>query len=238
MHVDSHHNMTELICNLCDYVTKWNTLFHSHMREKHNVIKKNVKKTATATETGENNSKYLCDQCDFSTKSKQYLKMHVNSKHNGLALKCDMCDHTSTSNSNLKKHRDMKHFGKTYNCNVCDYKSKSNQYLTVHLKTHDPVAWQMMNMMIIDAWLWYLLFKYVNVMFYTNFYSPYVYFNIYPFGPSQFHVNWIHWKIPNETHWYWCLWSSLKLFERRNCLWEGDFWSTFVDTFILANIYF
>ena len=175
MHIDTHHNMTELICNLCDYVTKWNQLFHAHMREKHNVIKKNVRKSATAasTETGEKSSnKHLCDQCDFVTKSKQYLKMHVNSKHNGLSLKCDLCDHTSTSNSNLKKHKDMKHLGKTYNCNVCDYKSKSKQYLTVHLKTHNALAWQMI--IIIDSWLWYLLFislicKYDKTIFIPSF---------------------------------------------------------------------
>ncbi|XP_070508840.1 transcription factor grauzone-like [Chironomus tepperi] len=90
------HTNVEMRCDICDYVTKKESLLKNHMMTKHSDVKT-----------------FICDHpgCDKSFKVKRALSIHKSQNHGGKSSikKCEFCQREFASSTNYYTHRKNLH---------------------------------------------------------------------------------------------------------------------------------
>lgn len=116
-HMKLVHSNEEAHCDVCDFVTKNETLLYVHKKKNH------------ATET------FLCHLCPF-VGTKYQLSAHKNYKHAENKVSCPHCDLSFPTNSTLKIHINRKHTEKRMiDCPEpgCRHKVETDRALKFHI---------------------------------------------------------------------------------------------------------
>jgi len=149
MHLILHkkiHRDGNIICDMCDFVSKKKYSFQSHLASKHNIgqfysctecdyttsgfsAKSHLK---THMETHNTEKTYMCDKCDFKSNCRNLLKRHLQRHEENCRYLCEECDYKSNDSSNFMAHKKVKHGNVILSCSKCDFTTKSDRTLRNH----------------------------------------------------------------------------------------------------------
>ena len=88
IHDITHHNITYIYCDQCDYKTKTKISLNDHIKQNHDNSSK----------------KYKCKYCDYKSVRRDNVEVHQQSVHENVRYPCDQCGHQATRLQYLEKH--------------------------------------------------------------------------------------------------------------------------------------
>jgi len=149
MHLILHkkiHRDGNIVCDMCDFVSKKKYSFQSHLAINHNIgqffsctfcdyttsghsAKGHLK---AHMETHNKEKAYMCDKCDFKSGVGTLFKRHMQRHHESYRYMCDECEYKSNDSSNFIGHKKVKHGNVILSCAKCEFTSKSARTLRNH----------------------------------------------------------------------------------------------------------
>ena len=84
----THHNITYIYCDQCDFKTKTKQSFNHHIKQNHDSSSK----------------KHKCKYCDYESVRRDNVEEHQQSVHENVRYPCDQCGHQATRLQYLEKH--------------------------------------------------------------------------------------------------------------------------------------
>ena len=95
IHDMTHHNITYIYCDQCDFKTKTKQSFNHHIKQNHDSSSK----------------KHKCKYCDYESVRRDNVEEHQQSVHENVRYPCDQCGHQATRLQYLEKHMKTFHSG-------------------------------------------------------------------------------------------------------------------------------
>ena len=140
-HVNDHY---EFRCIKCDFMTKVEADYRSHLKDEHNLTPEELEDEQGVRVPRINSQgkvkTFKCKQCEFVTVTKEdfwkHCKGHIKPEK---LLTCPKCSFVTEYKHHLEYHL-RNHFGsKPFRCNHCSYSCVNKSMLNSHMKSHTTI---------------------------------------------------------------------------------------------------
>jgi len=148
-HIESKHESSQYMCNICFYIGPNQRSFKHHMKRHEGKVfncdncdyssPTHAQLYAHTRDCSKSDQLEKCDECDFECTSMQKLRRHRDAKHGNLWFFCDMCDYVGKTKDQIRNHKANSHT--IFVCHVCQKEEKSQYLIHKHIATEHIGEW-------------------------------------------------------------------------------------------------